>query len=1127
MKPGRIRTTPFCWLSLCVLLALTAASASAAGLSAITNVLQFDRLSSQSQQVDHPVRLEGTVCWADLARGMIVLQDSSGSALIEMDPQNRQVQPGEHITVEGMASEGRGGSSFSIGGLQLTNGWPYGPQDRWGSIALTSGKYPITASWYGRHDSRGFHIYYEGPNLARQSIPDSELYHAVISSTGQTNWAAGLMYKIYQGQWSVLPDFQKMKPCGSGTTANINADMRPDGDCTGVLSDGYLNIDRDGVYGFSLALDNRRQLFVENPTLWNLGRSNPPAVQHIILGQILPRADQSFWGEAEGVVTFVGLKNHGMEVELKSENGNMTVEIAEGSHGLLALLLGSRVQVTGICKGTYGLDGQIVPGTMWLPDLESVKLLEIAPQVWASRPIATIQNLLRVSPAAGTIVQIRGQVRSHRDGTQVVIDDGTGSLTVVMMHPVPIATGDFVGVVGAWNTSGTNMILDSGFCRKIERMNEATNPLPFLTTAEGVKRLRRDEALQGYPVKIQGVVTWSGGSGFVIQDSTMGIFSETVNPGTSGGEHEGEYLEVEGVTTAQFSPMVLARRIVHRGLGILPEPVRPTWDQLMNGTLDTQYAEVQGVVTAVAGTRLILLTHDGKLQVDLPEKQFSELRRCADALIRIRGCLWAVKDEETHKLIPGEVQIHSAAISVDQAAPGDLFDAPLKRVSELLLFDAKASALQRVRVVGQIIHQRDDEYFLMDGINGMRFIPRFSVPLKTGDQVEVVGFPLLGGRSPVLREAVARQIGNAELPKPRPLTESAILDGSMDSTLVTVDAQLMNLSEDQKDRVLGLQTGQHMFVACLARKWGPILKIPIGSRLQLTGVYVGQGQDRISGRDIGSFELLLNSPDDIRVLARPSWWTIKRMLVVVGVMTGILTAALVWIGLLRRQVEQRTGQLKEEILARQRIEQLRAVEEERSRIARDLHDDLGSSLTEISMLADAGAGMPPVLEKADRRFQTIGEKARAVVNALDVIVWLVNPRKDLLPFSVSYLGSYSEEYLCAAGIACRLKIPSHIPSMRMTADLRHNLFLAVKETLHNIVRHSKATEVNLEIALKEGQLRIVITDNGKGFSIPDAPNGNGLVNLKDRLVQLGGTCQVASKPDAGTRVSLSIPLPAN
>ena len=1127
MKCGRICSTRWQWLFWCALFSLMLTTFSAAASAVITNVLQFDRLVTQSQQTNRPVKLEGDVCWADVEKGMVVFQDSSGTSLIEAGSSIPTILPGAHITLEGVASEGHCGASLKIAGLELKNGRHYGLQDQFGSIMLKAGKYPISAGWYGGNNSYGFNVYYEGPNLARQTIADSALCHPVVSASGQTNWAAGLICKTYKGQWSTASDFEKLEPSSNGEAANFNVELSSDEENAGVVFNGYLKIDRDGIYGFSLEVEGRRKLFVENPVLTIVGQAGAPTPLHVMPGQILPRAEESLWGETEGTVTFVGKKSHGLRLELKSENGSMSVEIADATRAAPLLLMGSRIQVTGVCKGSYGPNGQTMLGTMWLPTFEGIKILEVAPEVWASHPVSTIRELVAGNPAPGTIVQIKGLINSVRGNSPTLVQDRTGIVRSEMVHAGSFSVGDSVAVVGGWKMIGTNCFLENGFCRKIEPENEATNPLPVLTTAEAVKRLQREEALRGYPVKIQGVVTWSGGSGFVIQDSTMGIFSETVNPETSGVEHEGTYIEIEGVTTAQFSPMILAQRINHLGLGTFPEPIRPTWDQLMNGTLDTQFVEVQGIVTAVEGTRITLLTHEGKLRVDLPEKQFGELKRYADALIRIRGCLWATKDEETHKLLPGEIQIHNGSVSVDEAAPDDLLDAPQKRVSELLLFDAKASALQRVKVVGQVIHQRDDEYFLMDGANGMRFVSRSPVSLGIGDQVEVVGFPLLGGPSPVLREAMAKQIGSNPLPEPKLLTDSNLLNPDSDSMLVKIDAQLMNISQDQKDRIFELQTGQHMFIACLARKRGPLVSVPIGSRVEVTGVYSVQSQDKAQGRNIDSFELLLNSFEDVRVLARPSWWTIRRMLGVVGVLVGVLTAALVWIGLLHRQVEQRTGQLKEEILVRQRAEQLRAVEEERSRIARDLHDDLGSSLTEISMLADAGAGTPPVLEKAERRFQTIGEKARTIVNALDVIVWLVNPRKDLLPFSVSYLGSYAEEYLSAARIACRLKVPSKFPPMRLAADLRHNIFLAVKETLHNIVRHSKATEVNMEIALTGGELQIIIADNGIGLSSVDSVNGNGLVNLKDRLAQIGGSFQISSQPNIETRVSLIIPLPQN
>jgi signal transduction histidine kinase len=353
-----------------------------------------------------------------------------------------------------------------------------------------------------------------------------------------------------------------------------------------------------------------------------------------------------------------------------------------------------------------------------------------------------------------------------------------------------------------------------------------------------------------------------------------------------------------------------------------------------------------------------------------------------------------------------------------------------------------------------------------------------------------------------------------------------LVSGEYDSTRVHLRAYLVNLSTERRDQVFTLQMGSHFLVARLSGQLGTEPPIPLRSLLELTGVYAAHGGDRMMGRVIDSFELLLNSPADIRVLARPSWWTLRRLLAIVGVLAAVLVVAAVWIGLLRRQVEQRTVQLRDEIQVRERAEHQRAVEEERSRIARDLHDDLGSSLTEISLLADAGGGFPPTLERASGRFRSIADKARALVNALDVIVWLVNPSKDSLPFLIGYLGSYAEEFLSASGIGCRLRIPMDLPPLPLSADVRHSLFLAVKEALNNIARHSRATEVVVEMTLKEGDLGIILTDNGRGFDAAHPAQGNGLSNLQERLAGMGGRCEISSHPQSGTVIALSVRLPA-
>jgi signal transduction histidine kinase len=1097
-------------------------------LPLITNVRQFQDSVTQIPRTNNPVRLEGVVCWADMAQGKIILQDDSGTALIEMDPQTKSVSAGQKIILEGNTSGGRGGASLTIGTLRLDNDRMPGKTGEFGSISLKKGFYPISVSWFDGNNLHGLDVFCEGPHLARQTIPDAILFCRVAeNANGTSNWVGGLNYRAYEGVWPALPDFEKMTPVKAGRVTNFDVNIKPRERYAGLEFDGYMQIQRDGVYGFSLVPYGTDQLFVEKPRIEVAGNPGAPAPRQIEPGEALAGNEPSQWAAAEGTATFVCNERPAKsEMEISSKNGTMQAEIIDPADDLSSLLPGSEVRITGICRNICRLDAQSSVSALWAPSSSQVEILEVAPKTWTAHPVFNISDLIaRVLPeAADPLVRIKGWVMSIGTEQSMVIKDQTGEIAIETSRRVDIKTNSYLEVLGSLTRAGTKVFLRRSFCREITPQPEKSGSLPVLTTAEQVKRLKRDEALRGYPVKIRGVITWSGGGGFVLQDSTMGVFVQMVDSGDSSTRRVGDYREIEGLSTEQFSPMILARRSTRLGFANMPDPVRPTWDQLMDGTLDTQYVEIQGVVTAVDGNSMMLLTHDGKLKIDLPEMLALELKHYDNAIIRIRGCLWAVKDEDTHMLKVGEVQIHNASIDVDQAAPADLFAASLKNASELMLFDAKAGAFQQVKVAGQVVLERDGMYYLMNGTNGLRFVTRVPVPLKIGDLVEVVGFPGIDNSSPVLQEALVRPTGHDNLPVARQLLESTLLDGNNDSTLVKINAQLMDLSGDQKERTLELQVGSHIVMAHYARKLGPLRSAPVGSRLELIGVYAGLGGDRSLGRGFESFELLLNSTSDIHVLARPSWWTVGHMLAIVAMLVGILAVAVAWIGLLHRQVEQRTEQLKNEIVVREKAEQQRVVEEERSRIARDLHDDLGSSLTEVSMLADAGAGTPPMLEKADKRFQTIGDKARALVNALDVIVWLVNPQKDVLPLLVGYLGSYAEEYLTAAGLACRLKIPQEIPALRVTAHVRHNVFLAVKETLNNIVRHAHASEVRIEMAADVDQLKIIIADNGQGFDAAKPASGNGLMNLQDRLAGIGGQCQIASLRNGGTTVTHILPL---
>jgi signal transduction histidine kinase len=215
----------------------------------------------------------------------------------------------------------------------------------------------------------------------------------------------------------------------------------------------------------------------------------------------------------------------------------------------------------------------------------------------------------------------------------------------------------------------------------------------------------------------------------------------------------------------------------------------------------------------------------------------------------------------------------------------------------------------------------------------------------------------------------------------------------------------------------------------------------------------------------------------------------------------------------------------------ERLELQRAVERDRDRIARDIHDDLGAGLTQITLLSEIARRESP--EQVAGHLGQISDTARELTRTMDEIVWAVNPRHDSLDGLVTYICQFAQEYLTLAGVQCRLDVPAHLPPHPLRADVRHNLFLAVKEVLHNIVKHAHARVVWLRLVEQPHGFHLAIEDDGQGFTPgADAPAGQadratpgrGLGNLHERLAAIGGRCTIASEPGRGTRVHLEVSL---
>jgi signal transduction histidine kinase len=659
----------------------------------------------------------------------------------------------------------------------------------------------------------------------------------------------------------------------------------------------------------------------------------------------------------------------------------------------------------------------------------------------------------------------------------------------------------------------------------------STNDL--LTMAAQVRRLQPAEARAGIPVKIKGVVIYASPSTLVLQDASGGVFIHFIASGWADQPGVGELWELEGRTDpGDFSPVILARKAKFMGRAVLPEPIRPTWDQLMNGSLDAEYVELHGVVTAVSLDQITLLTADGKVTLDRGDDR--ALPRLPDSsrdggtlvgsVVRIRGCFTTQWNSQTRQVVPGTFFLYPSVLEVEEPAPPDPFSLPTRKAADLLWFDARASALQRTKLSGQIIYARRGEYFVLDDQKGLRVLNDEPLSLRTGDLVEAVGFPKLGGPAPVLQEARIRKTGRAPLPAPVEVPPAGLLDRSHDSTLVQVTGTLVSDTGHQDERVLELEVGPQRFVARLKSDPRTWTHLETGSSLQLTGVYssANESQGRAS---LYPFELLLNNAAGIIVLKQPSWWTVRRAIALAATLAGVLGIAFVWITLLHRKVEERTAQLQEEIEARQVVEQHRAIEQERIRVARDLHDELGAGLTEVGILG-ALAKNPAVPQEEQKRYlDQLTDSARALVTGLDEIVWAVNPHYDSVGSLATYFSLFAQRFLNLAGIACRLQVAESFPDYPLDSKLRHGIFLAFKEALNNVVRHAGATEAQVKMEVAGNQLVIAIRDNGRGLQAAGAASGqDGLAGMRERLRQLGGECRIASEAGQGTTVEFRLGL---
>ena len=447
--------------------------------------------------------------------------------------------------------------------------------------------------------------------------------------------------------------------------------------------------------------------------------------------------------------------------------------------------------------------------------------------------------------------------------------------------------------------------------------------LPTLTTAEEVRELTPDQANRGYPVHLRAVLTYVDFNvgDFFVQDATAGIYVDGHD--TSHNLRPGDLLEIDGVSEElDFAPQVGKPHYRVLGRAPLPQPQKVSFGEMLSAREDSQWIQVEGIVQDFEpdhnGLSLYVIVEGRGLLVSIMDQQGLSGDRLVDANVRIDG-VCATLYNTNYQMTGIWLAVPSARqVSVEEPPAAAPFSVPIRPISSLLAFAARNASEHRVRVQGTVTLQRPRGVFIQNGHLGLYIPGPTKTLLEPGERVDVVGFADLGDYTPVLRHALFQRTGSAKLPSPLEITAQKAQSGAYDTLRVRLDGTLRDVRHSESDRTLVLQDGDVIFEARIAegkavRDWSGL----VGSRLRLTGV-CSVSVDRNHQPD--AFNILLDSPDGVVVLARPSWWTLRKAGVFLALLVGVAFAVGIWVVVLRRRVSVQTDAIRRRFEAEAELE---------------------------------------------------------------------------------------------------------------------------------------------------------------------------------------------------------------
>lgn len=677
---------------------------------------------------------------------------------------------------------------------------------------------------------------------------------------------------------------------------------------------------------------------------------------------------------------------------------------------------------------------------------------------------------------------------------------------------------------------------------------------PVRATSEPRKKiseiyaLSREQASSKQPVHIQGIVTFRTRSGIFLYDGEQNIWANKEN--LPANITDGSLVEIEGETRhIGYAPYIAIESCKRIGQEELPPPRRIAMDRLLSGSESSQQIEMEGVIQEAVPAKdhflpLLVLAVEGQ---SCRIKVFGSIdpTKFIDARVRVHGIYQPLVNLRS-QAVGLELFSRPQDIQILTPPPNDPFRAPHVSLHDLMRFSPKGSPYHRKVVTGQVTFIYPGNFFYIREDDLSLRIDGPTEDLAVGDIVEVAGFPSLTHTLASLRGIVLRKSGHQAPPDATDTTSQEILHPALSDPwagsarsdqsgmVVRLRGRLLRTlsSPDNATRTLLIDSGGDVFPAYIPTSATPETTWHPGSDLELTGACELEFKSTLIAPEsithpINGFHLWLSSPDSVRVVSAPSWWTPQRLSLALGSALLVLLGVLVWSAWLRREVSRRGNLLAIEIAARQETRlEYEATMRERTRLANDLHDNLEQTLTGISLQLQAARLFRN--EEPERSQQHIHLAQQFLDRSREDLhrtVWDLR----VLGMEGKGFAEYLREKVAAiTTIGCpAIEVVVTGKETPLPDFISGNLLLLAQEAITNALKHADAQLIRVHIDYLQDGISLCVEDDGKGFlpaTAPDHREGHfGLQGMRERMKRLGGTLTINSAPGHGTRIESFVP----